>query len=124
MKKFLSRNFLKSQLTSNIWFNLTKNLNFNSIKPGCVYKVLYSSVTKTDVQLKNFIGICIGKYGNSSNNQSFCLRNFYKTDSIEMIFFLNSPLIQNIVELKNYKRKTSFSKLYYLRDLKRKTYKK
>jgi len=124
MKKFLSRNFLKSQLTSNIWFNLTKNLNFNTIIAGRVYKVLYSSITKSDVQLKTFIGICISKQGNSINNQAFCLRNFYKIDSIEILFFINSPLIQKIVELKNYKRKVSLSKLYYLRNLKRKTYKK
>ena len=123
MKSFLSKSFLHSEMLVHIWNNFTKT-PISSIKPGCVYTVSFINATGSEVQLKNFVGICLGVSGSSSSNQSFILRNFFKIDSVEMTFFYNSPLITSISPLNNYKKKVKFSKLFYLRTLRRKSYKK
>lgn len=120
--KFFKKSFLSSINLQDTWFSLSKNLNFKEIVPGSVLKVNYLTVSDNGVLKKTFVGLCLGKRQKNTKS-SFTIRNFIKTDSVEMTFFFNSPGLLSVEVLQNYKKKFKFSKLYFLRNFKRKSLK-
>ena len=117
----VSRSILFSGIRFQRLKNFTRKLSFALLKVGCVYRVEYLFTSNFYVHRKFFVGICLKK---NKNSQSFLLRNFFKGNSYEFCFFYKAPSVISISCLKQYKRKVRLLKIYYIRNLRQRVYKK
>ncbi|WGH24800.1 MAG: 50S ribosomal protein L19 [Candidatus Shikimatogenerans bostrichidophilus] len=85
------------------------------IKIGDNISVYYSNIEKLKNKKKSqvFTGYVIAKKGDNKFNKTFIVRKIINNIGVEMIFFLYSPYINNIII--NNRGKVKRSKLFYLR---------
>jgi len=108
-------------------FLIPKLLSFEQLDlrfvpiPGDLVSIRYFeriSGTRVSIfRLNSCYGLCIGKKlsGLSTN---FLIRNSFKRNSIEISFFLYSPLMARIASYDAKRRRYNKAKLYYLRTKK------
>lgn len=90
-------------------------------KVGKIYLVRMAfnslSLKNSNFLSKNFLGRCIFIRRKNSLNSLFCLRNIYNRHPIELRFFLRTPFLLKIFELKRDKIHFRRNKLYFFRKL-------
>jgi ribosomal protein L19 len=100
------------------FFLTSERFNFRILPaPGDLVSVRYFERIPGRISIfKTFscYGLCIGQK-NSGITSSFMLRNSFKRNSLELRFFLHSPLIARIACYDAKRRRYSKAKLYHLR---------
>ncbi|WGH24615.1 MAG: 50S ribosomal protein L19 [Candidatus Shikimatogenerans bostrichidophilus] len=90
-----------------------KNKYKYDIKVGDNISVYYSNIEIGKNKSQVFTGYVISKKGNNKFNKTFIVRKIINNIGVEMIFFLYSPFIKNIII--NSRGKVKRSKIFYLR---------
>ncbi|BDT61532.1 MAG: hypothetical protein RDO_0600 [Flavobacteriales endosymbiont of Rhyzopertha dominica] len=107
MKKII--NILKKKFIIN-----NKKYNFNV---GDNITVYYNDIYNKKNKILMYTGYVISIKGNNKFNKKFILRNIINNIGVEIIFYLYSPYINNIIiNKKGYIKK---SKMYYIRKKKK-----
>ncbi|WGH24983.1 MAG: 50S ribosomal protein L19 [Candidatus Shikimatogenerans bostrichidophilus] len=93
------------------------NINYK-FNVGDNISVYYENIQKDNFKTKNklliFTGYVISKKGDNKFNKTFIIRKIINNIGVEIIFYLYSPYIKDIII--NNKGKIRKSKLYYLRN--------
>lgn len=110
----VSNSFKKEKL-------LAKTAYISRIAVGQVLEVSYYLPAKDGLKIRSFVGVCLST-AKRGVNSSFLLRNSYRSNSLEVRFFIYSPLVLRVNFLYWYRRKSRLSKLYYIRNLKQKSF--
>lgn len=110
--KYLENKYIKINKKINYNFNVGDNINV-------YYKNIQKSKETFKKKIKNkdqlFTGYVISIKGNNKFSKTFTVRRIINNIGVEIIFFLFSPYISNIII--NKKGKVKKSKLYYIRKL-------
>jgi len=115
--------------SSNLYFKtfgnkfsfLHKYKAFNTYQLGQVIKVDYFLPSRDGLKLRSFIGVCI-YFSKRGLQSSLLLRNSFRSNSIEQLFFIYSPLVLSFSFLYTYRKKNRLARLYFMRDLRQKNF--
>jgi len=118
--------YTNSLVLSDLCLNKKKKLlnsyaQYQLVRVGQVITLSYFFPARDGLKRRNFIGVCLAK-SFSTSNFSIVLRNSYRSNNVEMLFNLKSPLLLSLGFAYWYRRKMRLSKLYFIRNLRQKSF--
>lgn len=96
--------------------------NHKSLLVGQVIVVTYFFPSRDGLKRRKFTGVCLAKNNSQGFSPSIILRNSYRSNNIEISFKLLSPLIISLELAYWYRRKKSLARLYFIRNLRQKSF--
>ncbi len=91
----------------------TEGKTIPDFAPGDTLKVMVRVVEGTRERLQPFEGVCIARSGGMTLNANFTVRKISYGEGVERVFSLYSPLVDQVVVLRQ--GQVRRAKLYYLR---------
>lgn len=96
--------------------------NYKSLVVGQVITITYFFPSRDGLKPRKFTGVCLAGGSSQGFSPSITLRNSYRSNNIEISFKLMSPLIISVELAYWYRRKTSLARLYFIRNLRQKSF--